>query len=320
MEDFPAGKAKELWPPPRGPGRYGQKGAARILRTRTLTVDDFIEQSLTVRTFGEGRPRVLVTGGIHGGEATGIYVAERLVEELAASPPVQGQVSVLSRCNPTAFRRMQRACPFDELDLNRIFPGRPDGSPSMVLAHLITQEAKDADYIIDLHCCGVHGRSYTLALHQEFDFAREFAAMMSIPVIVQSGGTRGQLFVEACHQGIPAIILELTGGGHGGEVSLKAADEALAAILGYFRQAGLLPGPAARPFPTFYGKLVPVIPATSGWFIPRLSPGALLEEGESIGTVDGQEVRSPVAGVATMVGPVSYAFRGPVAIVAPRLP
>lgn len=320
MEDFPAGKAKELGPPPCGPGRYGQKGAARILRTRTLTVDDFVEQSLTVRTFGEGRPRVLVTGGIHGGETTGIYVADRLVQELTAAPPVQGQVSVLSLCNPTAFRRMQRACPFDELDLNRIFPGRPDGSPSMVLAHLITQEAKDADYIIDLHCCGVHGRSYTLALHQEFTFAREFAAMMSIPVIVQSGGTRGQLFVEACHQGIPAIILELTGGGYGGEVSLEAAGEALEAILGFFRQTGLIPGPSARPSPSFYGKLVPVIPSTSGWFIPRLAAGAQLEAGQPLGTVDGQELRSPVAGVATMVGPASYAFRGPVAMVAPRLP
>ncbi|HAI21007.1 MAG TPA: hypothetical protein DCM14_03815 [Clostridiales bacterium UBA8153] len=320
MEDFPEGEKKKLWPLPRGPGWYGQKGAASSLHTRTLTVDDFIEQSLTLRTFGEGRPRVLVTGGIHGGEATGVFVADRLVQQLTASPPVHGQVSVLSLCNPTAFRRMQRACPFDELDLNRSFPGQPDGSPSLVLAHLITQEAKAADYIIDLHCCGVYGRSYTLALHQEFGFAREFAAMMSIPVIVQSGGTRGQLFVEACHQGIPAIILELTGGGSGGEVSLEAADEALAAILGFFRQAGLLPGPAARPSPSFYGKLMPVIPSASGWFIPQLVAGALLEEGQPIGTVDGQEVRSPVAGIATMVGPASYAFRGPVALVAPRLP
>ncbi|MEW6523994.1 MAG: succinylglutamate desuccinylase/aspartoacylase family protein [Bacillota bacterium] len=288
------------------------------MNTRTLTVDDYIEQRLQVQTFGQGKPRVLVTGGIHGEETTGIYVASRLAQYLA-QVQLQGQVSVISMCNPTAFRRTQRACPFDELDLNRIFPGQPDGSPSMVLAHLIWQEAREANYIIDLHCCGVHGRSYTLALHQDFEFAREFAAMLSIPVVIQSGGTRGQLFVEACHLGIPALILELTGGGPGGEVNLGAADEAFDAVLGFFRQTGILPGPTSRPAPTFYGKLMPVIARSTGLFVPQVAAGARLSEGQLIGAVDDKEVHSPFDGVATMIRPPSYVFRGPVAMVAPLL-
>ncbi len=284
--------------------------------SRTLVVDDFIEQRLQVETLGSGRPRILITGGIHGGEATGIYVARRLLSLLGGTV-LNGEVTVIPVCNPTAFRRLQRACPFDELDLNRIFPGRPVGSPSMVLAHLLWQEAQDMDYIIDLHCCGPHGRSYTLALHQDFDHAREFAAMLSIPVVIQSGGTRGQLFTEATHAGMKALIIELTGGGPAGEVSLNAADEAVDAITGFLQQVGVLAGTTHRPQPVFYGRLTPLFAPGPGLFVPQVAAGARLTEKQVIGTVDQAEIRAPFDGIATMIRPPSYVFRSPVAMVAP---
>ena len=42
--------------------------------------------------------------------------------------------------------------PLDHINLNRIFPGDPNGSPSMVMANRLVEEvSKVADYVIDLH-------------------------------------------------------------------------------------------------------------------------------------------------------------------------
>lgn len=285
----------------------------------TKTVDDFVKPELTFHLFGEGAPRVFFTGGIHGGEATGIYVAQRVIEFLEENELLKGSVKVLPIANPTAFRHLERSSPYDRLDLNRIFPGRTGSAPSLGVADLIWAEAQDADYIVDLHCCGVWGSSYTLAVYPEFDFARELAGMLAIPRVVESGGTRGQLFTNACDQGIPAVIIELPGGGQGGVINLEAAEECYQALINLLRQLGMVAGEGYRPEPDFYGKLRPVMSPAMGAFIPRVKPGAKIEVGDVLGEVAGQPIKSPVTGAAIMVRPASYVFPGtPLANVAPR--
>lgn len=285
----------------------------------TRVVDDVIKAELNFHVFGEGQPRVFFTGGIHGGEATGIYTAQRVIKFLEENELLKGSVKVLPISNPAAFRRMQRTSPYDELDLNRIFPGNEDSAPTLGVASVIWSEAQDADYIVDLHCCGVYGSSYTLAVYNEFGFARELAGMLSIPRVIESGGTRGQLFTNACDKGIPAVIIELPGGGQGGVIDLDAAEEAYQALINLLRQLGMVAGVAKKPEPCFYGKLQPVMTSLQGAFVPEIKPGSSIAKGQVLGRVDGIAVTSPVDGVATMVRPASYIFRGsPVANVAAR--
>lgn len=285
--------------------------------TRKLA-DEVMPVELSFHLFGEGAPQVLFTGGIHGGEATGIYVAERVVEFLEQNQLLKGSVKVLPIANPAAFRRLQRTSPYDELDLNRIFPGQEESAPSLALANLLWQEAQAADYIVDLHCCGVWGASYTLSLYKDFDYAQQLSGMLSIPTVIQSGGSPGQLFVEASNAGIPAVIIELPGGGPGGVIDLEAAEECYQALLNLLRQLGMLAGEAIRPEPKFYGKLQPLMAKSFGPFLPKIKPGATFTAGDVIGEIDGTAVVAPFAGVATMVRPACYVFKGtPLANIAP---
>lgn len=276
----------------------------------TRTVDEVVKSELNFTVYGEGSPRVFFTGGIHGGEATGIYVAQRMMQFIEENGLLQGSVKVLPIANPTAFRRMQRTSPYDELDLNRIFPGREDSSPSLEVANVIWQEAQDANYIVDLHCCGVHGASYTLAIYNEYDFAKDLAGMLAIPRVIESGGTRGQLFANACDQGIPAAIIELPGGGQGGVIDLPAAEECFQALINLLRQLGMVAGEGVKPNPTFYGKLQPVSSKLEGPFLPAVKVGEPIVKGQVLGTVNGESISSPVTGVTTSVRPASYLFKG----------
>lgn len=281
-----------------------------MMTRRTVILDDLMEQRLDVYEFGQGSPKVFFTAGLHGGEATGIFVAELMLDFLKENPLLKGSVKLLPVGNPAAFRRMQRTSPYDELDLNRTFPGKSTGSPTMAAADKIWQEAQDADYIVDLHCCGVHNASYTLAVSEEYDFARELAERLSIPRIIQSGGSPGQLFIEACAKGIPAVIIELPGGGQYGAIDLDSAEECFEALIGLLRQFQMIAGEPNKPEPRHYDKLQSLTAEVAGLWLPRHAPGTLVITGEVLGTLAGQEITSPVTGTTMMTRPPCYVFRG----------
>lgn len=291
--------------------------------SRRVSIEAFHPHELEFFTFGapDARPHVLITAGIHGGEATGIYAAKKLIAALEGQE-LTGRVTVLPVANPGAFRRGTRTNPYDEIDLNRIFPGRPGGEPTQRVADAIWQVAKTADYIVDLHCCGLFGSNYTLALWNEFPFAKELAAKLDIPVVIQSGGTRNQLFVEASHASIPAVIIELAGGQmgtDGGIINTEAGQDAFAAVLGLLQRLGVAPGEAEDCSPTFFGKLQEVSCDRDGLWLPAVPPGSRVEAGQVLGTLEGRMVRSPVSGVATSVRAHCFAFLGQmVVMVAPR--
>lgn len=266
--------------------------------------------ALDVFEFGDGNgPRVLITAGIHGDEQTGIHTARLLMQALEAQP-VHGLVRVIPVCNPAAYRHRTRRSPFDELDMNRIFPGRPANSPTMQLAERLWAEAQDVDYIVDLHCAGWGSAPYTLAVYEQFPEMREVAQALGIPIVIQSGGTRGQLFVEACHAGKKALIIELPGGQPGGTIHLEAAALAEKAVANLLRTLKVLEGAPAVADVTFYGKIREVAAPAPGLFLPAVAPGARVAEGTVLGSFEGKEVRAPHSGVVTSISLARYCFAG----------
>lgn len=287
------------------------------MRRRGVTIDPYLGEHIELADFGHGRPRLLVVAGLHGNETTGVYVARRLAAFLQGAEP-KGEVTIVAVSNPSAFRRLARSSPFDRLDLNRIFPGDRAGTPSQRAAAAIWDEASTADYVVDLHCCGPFSRSHILAQYAEFSHARQLAERLALPIAVASTGTRGQLFVEAGHRGIPAVILELAGGGAFGEVSLEAGEEAFTALAGLLQSLGVIHGEPPEVRPCFYGRLMPLRPPVAGLFRPEVNPGDTVSKAQVVGRVEGEPVVATTDGVLTVIRPVSYAFAGvPVALLAP---
>src|SRR5215212_518756 len=101
--------------------------------------------------------RLLVTGGIHGGEYPGIEAAIQLARTLDPAA-MSGSAIVVSIASPTAFQaRMQYRVPEDGLNLNRQFPGSTTGTISQRLAACVMAElASRANAWIDLHGGDIH--------------------------------------------------------------------------------------------------------------------------------------------------------------------
>ncbi|MER8786137.1 succinylglutamate desuccinylase/aspartoacylase family protein [Mesorhizobium sp. M1006] len=102
---------------------------------------------------GEG-PRLLITGGCHGNELEGPIVARRLIEWLPEAQTC-GRIIIVPVLNPPALKAFTRNTPIDGLNLNRVFPGRANGSVTERIADAVSRILlPTADTIFDLHSYG----------------------------------------------------------------------------------------------------------------------------------------------------------------------
>jgi N-alpha-acetyl-L-2,4-diaminobutyrate deacetylase len=108
---------------------------------------------ITVIKAGEG-PTALFTGGNHGDEYEGPLALQDLAMTLEAKD-VTGRVIIVPAFNYPAFRAGTRTSPIDKVNLNRAFPGRPDGSVTEKIADYFTRTLVPlADLVLDIHSGG----------------------------------------------------------------------------------------------------------------------------------------------------------------------
>jgi predicted deacylase len=97
-------------------------------------------------------PVLALIAGTHGSEYTSILALQRLAARLDPKQ-MKGSVILVHMANPPAFygRRVYQGA--DGKNLNRMYPGKADGTVSERIAHAITSEVIDqATHVADLHC------------------------------------------------------------------------------------------------------------------------------------------------------------------------
>jgi len=108
---------------------------------------------ITVVKNGTG-PTAVLTGANHGDEYEGPLALWNLARELDASR-VQGRVIMVPAMNYPAFRAGRRSSPIDDGNMNRVFPGRPDGTVTEKIADFFTRTLLPlSDYVLDMHSGG----------------------------------------------------------------------------------------------------------------------------------------------------------------------
>jgi len=108
---------------------------------------------VTVVRNGEG-PTALFTGGNHGDEYEGPIALFDLATSLPAEK-ITGRVIIVPAMNYPAFRVGRRTSPIDSGNMNRVFPGRPDGSVTEKIADYFQRFLLPlADLVLDIHSGG----------------------------------------------------------------------------------------------------------------------------------------------------------------------
>lgn len=108
---------------------------------------------VTVIRNGAG-PTAILTGGNHGDEYEGPTALLDLASTLRAGD-VQGRVIIVPMMNYPAFQAGRRTSPIDGGNLNRLFPGKPDGTVTEKIADYFQRTLLPmSDYVLDIHSGG----------------------------------------------------------------------------------------------------------------------------------------------------------------------
>ncbi|HVM96381.1 MAG TPA: M14 family metallopeptidase [Candidatus Acidoferrales bacterium] len=284
--------------------------------TLQLPYRERFELRRTVFHGGDG-PKVAVVSGVHGDELEGIYVCHRLAEWLekavAARPKaLRGRVELYPALNPLGIDTLERSVPVYDTDLNRNFPGHPEGLLPQRLAAAAMQALEGAALVIDVHASNIFLREIPqVRINQEFASTLVPLAQMMNLDVVWLHGSLTVLEATIAHslnaRSVPCLVVEM---GVGMRVTPAYTDQLLAGILNTWQELGVLDPDLELPKVTHHPLIADdsnvhyLNAETSGLFIPDVSHWISVFQGQLLGRIVSphqagtlSEVRSPVNGV-----------------------
>ncbi|MFN0180088.1 MAG: M14 family metallopeptidase [Gemmatimonadales bacterium] len=115
-------------------------------------IDAATQVPITVIRGSKPGPVLALIAGTHGSEVAPILGLQRVRSRVVASD-LSGTLILVHVANlPSFLGRTVYYSPIDGKNLNRVYPGKRDGTVSERIAHAITTEVIDqADYVVDMH-------------------------------------------------------------------------------------------------------------------------------------------------------------------------
>ncbi len=195
---------------------------------------------ITVVKRGAG-PTALLVAGNHGDEYEGQVALRKLA--LALEPDaIRGRVIILPGLNFPAVMAGSRTSPIDRGNMNRVFPGRPDGTVTEKIADYVTRHLLPlADLVADLHSGGKTLQFLPFAAcHELPDKAQEarcvaameaFGAPYAMTMLELDAVGMLDTAVEAL--GKVFVTTELAGGGSATAASIAIAERGVRNLLAH---------------------------------------------------------------------------------------
>lgn len=130
-----------------------QHGYLRLPYSRNDSAWGSIQIPITQVKNGHG-PCALLTGANHGDEYEGPLALVELAADLKAED-INGTVIIIPFMNHPAFLAGTRVSPIDDVNMNRAFPGRSDGTATQKIADYFQRTLLPmADVVLDFHSGG----------------------------------------------------------------------------------------------------------------------------------------------------------------------
>lgn len=285
----------------------GATACDRDARTRAEPADPEL-RVIEVHGTREG-PTIAFVAGLHGGKVAAVRALEQLADELDPDAVV-GTVLIVAPANLAGYRAgLAQLSPDDSLNLNRVFPGNPDGRPTERLAARIMRDVvARSDYLFDLH--GSDGTEavgrFAYAAHPGIDprvdsSARALAVAWGVPLIIwDDAGPRtlaeSRFLQTAAHlSGVPAITVFEAGDTREDSTATTAF---VAGAKRALRKLGLLDAsmeqtsssrtdtsPAQIALPQVVSRRSVSVAERGGVWSPAVRPGARIRSGELLGTL-----------------------------------
>ena len=156
----------------------------------------------------EPGPRLWLSGAVHGDELNGVEITRQVLGHLDPAD-LKGIVFAVPIVNVFGFITQTRYLP-DRRDLNRSFPGSPNGSLAARMAALFMREIADScTHGIDFHTGSLHRTNLPQVRADLTDAdTRRCAEAFQAPVLMHSSNLDGSLRQAATARGIHVLVYE----------------------------------------------------------------------------------------------------------------
>lgn len=255
-------------------------------------------------------PRVAVVTGMYGDELEGQFVAYDLARRLSDAPSdLKGIVDIYPALNPLGLSSHEHGVPQFDIDLERTFPGNPNGSLTEVLADALFRDILGARACVVIHSSDAHVREMTQVRIDEKDSADlvRLASLLN-PQVIWTRAARQKARPTLAHalneRGCPTVVVEM---GAGASVNKDSGAWLVEGILRLLESFHAWTGPTiALPYPRVVrGDNVNVLLSSDpGLFLPLVEHGKWVKQGDVLGEIvdplEGtikSEVRAPCDGL-----------------------
>jgi predicted deacylase len=253
-----------------------------------------------------------LVAGTHGYEYTSVLALQRLLPRLEPAR-MRGAAILVHMANPPAFYGRRVYYGPDGKNLNRMYPGKADGSQSERIAHaLTTQVIEKATHLADMHC-GDGNESLRPYSYWEIsgnatvdEGSRQLALAFGLDHIViqrersQDPARSVYTATTAILRGKPAITTESGGMGLTDDASVTAQEKGALSLLAHL---GIIEAPSLRVERPLWVERSQVLRAgATGVWQPAVEKMQSVASGTLIGRISDpfgrtlEEVRAPFAG------------------------
>lgn len=262
-------------------------------------------------------PVLALVSGAHGTEYASIIALEKLIA-LVSPTEVSGTVIIVPLVNIPSFeQKVPHVNPVDGKSMNRMYPGKMDGTQTERASYLITKQVvEQCDHLIDFHGGdldeSLRPYSYWTKTGAEGQdrISREMVLAFGLDHIIISADRpkdpNASRYLEntATTRGKPSITVEA---GHAGTVETEDVGALIDGSLSVMRYLKMLPGsPSPIEHPVWVEKIVTIASEQTGVFYPLVKRGTYVEQGMKIGYVTDYVGKTIYEARATAAGVVLY--------------
>ena len=273
------------------------------LPVSTLYTNSPVEVPLRVINGRQPGPTLFISGAVHGDELNGIEIIRRLLGTPAVKR-LKGALLAAPMVNVLGVMHKSRYLP-DRRDLNRSFPGSPEGSMASRLAHLFCEEVlTHAQYGIDLHTAAIHRDNFPqIRADLDDEETLRLAKAFGAPVMLNAGTPEGSLRGAAVARNVKVMVYEAGEALRYDEIAIRVG---VNGILNVMRALGMLPMSRSRK-----KRPDPIIARSSSWVRANASGllrvqaglGSVVKRGQTLGNITGpfhdedHEIKAPFGGI-----------------------
>lgn len=235
--------------------------------------------------------RISVVTGTHGDELEGQLVCYELNRRIKEHrEQLKGIVDIYPALNPLGIESITRSMPIFDLDMNRIFPGNPQGTIAENCAWDIIEDIKGSDVCIDIHASNIFLMEIPQVRISE-DTAKELVPLakhLNVDLIwVHASATvlESTLAHSLNMVSVPTLVVEM---GVGMRTTKKYCNQLTDGIMNLMAEMGIWDGEVEA-------DIDPVVSTdhqvgfananASGIFAPAIEHGDYVKKGQHIGDI-----------------------------------